>query len=115
MGELAENTASYILKDNVLDALINGTKTIESLEETDFRVDVKQKGVDMRVGLDVASLAYGHYVDQIILIAGDSDFLPAIKMARKNGLDFILDPMKQRPKHTMVEHVDSIETYTDKL
>ena len=115
MGELAENTATYILKDNVLDALINGTKTIESLEETDFRVDVKQKGVDMRVGLDVASLAYGHYVDQIILIAGDSDFLPAIKMARKNGLDFILDPMKQRPKHTMVEHVDSIETYTDKL
>lgn len=115
MGELAENTAAYILKDSVLDALLNGTKEIGALAENDFRIDVKQKGVDMRVGLDVASLAYGHYVDQIILIAGDSDFLPAIKMARKNGIDFILDPMKQKPKHTMIEHVDSIETYTDKI
>lgn len=115
MGELAESTASYILKDNVMDDLLSGRKSIDSLREDDFRVDVKQKGVDMRVGLDVAALAYGRYVDQIILIAGDSDFLPAIKMARKNGLDFILDPMKQKPKHTMIEHVDSIETYTDKM
>jgi len=115
MGELAETTASYILKDNVLDDLIAGKKTVSTLTESDFRIDVKQKGVDMRVGLDVASLAYGRYVDQIILIAGDSDFLPAIKMARKNGLDFILDPMKQKPKHTMIEHVDVIETYTEKM
>lgn len=115
MGELAESTASFILRDNVLSELISGTKAVDTLSEDDFRIDVKQKGVDMRVGLDVASLAHEHYVDQIILIAGDSDFLPAIKMARKHGLDFILDPMKQRPKHTMVEHVDSLETYTDKM
>ena len=115
MGELAESTASFILRDNVLSELIAGTKAVDALSEDDFRIDVKQKGVDMRVGLDVASLAHEHYVDQIILIAGDSDFLPAIKMARKHGLDFILDPMKQRPKHTMVEHVDSLETYTDKM
>ena len=115
MGELAETTAAYILKDHVLGALIAGTKTVGTLTEDDFRLDVKQKGVDMRVGLDVASLAYGHHVDQIVLIAGDSDFLPTIKMARKNGLDFVLDPMKQKPKHTMIEHVDCIETYTDRM
>lgn len=115
MGELAESTASYILKDNVLLDLLSGTKAISDLEESDFRIDVKQKGVDMRVGLDVASLAQGRYVDQIVLIAGDSDFLPAIKMARKYGLDFILDPMKQKPKHAMIEHVDAIETFTDEM
>ena len=115
MGDLAETTASYILRDNVLGELIAGTKAICDLDENDFRIDVKQKGVDMRVGLDVASLAYGGYINQIVLIAGDSDFLPAIKMARKNGVDFILDPMKQKPKHTMIEHVDCIETYTDKM
>lgn len=115
MGELAESTASFILKDNVLADLIAGLKLVTDLTEADFRLNVKQKGVDMRVGLDVASLAYGHYVDQIILIAGDSDFLPAIKMARKYGLDFILDPMKQKPKHNMIEHVDSLETYVDSM
>lgn len=115
MGELAETTASFILKDSVLADLISGAKTVAGLQENDFRIDVKQKGVDMRVGLDVASLAYGGHVDQIILIAGDSDFLPVIKMARKNGINFILDPMKQKPKHAMVEHVDSVESFTDKI
>lgn len=115
MGELAESTAAYILKDEVLGALLSGTKEISELVEADFRIDVKQKGVDMRIGLDVASLAYGRHVDQIILIAGDSDFLPVVKMGRKNGLDFILDPMKQKPKHSMIEHVDIVECYTDKM
>lgn len=115
MGELAESTASYVLKDAVLNDLISKKKTVETLTEDDFRIDVKQKGVDMRVGLDVASLAYGQYVDQIILIGGDSDFLPAIKMARKHGVDFVLDPMKQQPKHSMVEHVDSIECFVDQI
>lgn len=112
MGVLAESTASLTLKDNVLSDVIAGKRKVADLVENDFRVEVKQKGVDMRVGLDVASLAYGKHVTQIILIAGDSDFLPAIKMARKNGLDFILDPMKQKPKHTMIENVDSIESHT---
>ncbi len=27
-------------------------------------------------------------IDQIILIAGDSDFVPAAKLARREGIDF---------------------------
>ena len=56
MGELAESTASYILKDSVLADLLSRAKTVDDLMPDDFRIDVKQKGVDMRVGLDVASL-----------------------------------------------------------
>lgn len=113
MGELAESTASFILKDASLKELLNGTKAVSDLKEADFRLDVKQKGVDMRIGLDVASLASGGYVDQIILIAGDSDFLPVAKMARRSGVDFILDPMKQQPKRNLRNHVDGIESFTD--
>ena len=69
----------------------------------------------MRIGLDVASLAYGRYVDQIILIAGDSDFIPVAKMARRNGIDFILDPMKQYIKPKLSEHIDGIETFVDQM
>lgn len=114
MGELSESTAKYVLKDSVLDALISGKKTIQDLTINDFRIDVKQKGVDMRIGLDMASLAYGKHVNQIILIAGDSDFLPVIKMARRNGIDFLIDPMKQYLKKNMIENVDGIESFTDK-
>ena len=115
MGELAESTATFVLKDDVLNDLIKKVKTIDDLTESDFRLDVKQKGVDMRIGLDVASLANDRLVDQIVLIAGDSDFLPVAKMARRNGVDFLLDPMKQFTKKSLRNHVDGIESFTDKM
>ena len=58
-------------------------------------LDLKQKGVDMRIGLDIASLANKKLVDQIVLIAGDSDFVPAAKHARREGIDFILDTIAE--------------------
>ena len=48
-----------------------------------------------------------------MLIAGDSDFLPVAKMARRNGVEFILDPMKQFTKKNLRNHVDEVESYTD--
>lgn len=112
-GELAENQAEYVLKPKALSELLNGNKTVQDLTARDFRLDVKQKGVDMRIGLDATSIAMGKQADQIILIAGDSDFLPVAKIARRSGIDFILDPMKQIPKANLQEHVDGIETFTD--
>lgn len=113
MGELAESTAKFILKDAALENLLEGRVDVSGLSEADFRIDVKQKGVDMRIGLDVASFAEKRLVDQIVLIAGDSDFLPVVKMARKSGIEMLLDPLKQFPKRNMQEHIDGIESYTD--
>ena len=115
MGELAESQAKYTLKEKALRDILSGKKSVSDLSKYDFRLDVKQKGVDMRIGLDVASLAQGRYVDQILLIAGDSDFIPVAKMARRNGIDFILDPMGQNIKAELSKHIDGIETYTDAL
>ena len=42
-------------------------------------------------GLDIASIAHKRLANQIILIAGDSDFVPAAKQARREGIDFVLD------------------------
>lgn len=112
-GELLESQAHYILKDDILNDLLSGTRTLASLSENDFSLEVKQKGVDMRIGLDVASICANHCANQIILIAGDTDFLPVAKMARRNGIDFILDPMKQYVKQSLIEHVDGIECFTD--
>ena len=114
-GELLESQAHYVLKDASLQDLLSGVKTVATLTEADFFLDVQQKGVDMRIGLDVASMCANRCVDQIVLIAGDSDFLPVAKMARRNGIDFILDPLKQYVKDSLIEHVDGIECYTDKM
>ncbi|WP_420987217.1 NYN domain-containing protein, partial [Campylobacter coli] len=60
----------------------------------DFVLDIKQKGVDMKIGLDIATLANKHHAEKIILITADSDFIPAVKHARKEGIIVQLDPMR---------------------
>lgn len=68
----------------------------------------------MRIGLDIALLAQKKLVERIILIAGDSDFVPAAKHARREGIDFILDPMWHTIKPSLNEHVDGISSCTKK-
>lgn len=62
----------------------------------------------MRIGLDIASLAESGTVNQIVMITGDSDFVPAAKHARRSGIDFILDPMWATVATSLSEHVDGI-------
>ena len=110
LGELSESFASYQIDNCALKDLCSGKRTIEDLTEDDFYVAFKQKGVDMKIGIDIASLAYKKQVDQIILIAGDSDFVPAAKLARREGIDFILDPMWADIKDSLFEHIDGLNS-----
>lgn len=110
LGELSQNFAHYNLKIDSTKKLCNGQKEISDLTEKDFNFYVDQKGVDMRIGLDISSLAYKKQVDQIILIAGDSDFVPAAKLARREGIDFILDPMWANIKDDLYEHIDGLNS-----
>ncbi|SMN01177.1 hypothetical protein SPONN_2254 [uncultured Candidatus Thioglobus sp.] len=69
----------------------------------------KQKGVDMRIGLDMAHLAHQSDIDRIILITGDTDFIPAMKCVRKANIQIVL--VKLGKKHlspTLTIHADFI-------
>ena len=110
MGELAEQQAHYVLKNNKLNQLIRGQISVQDLTEKDFLFNVEQKGVDMRIGLDIASLAYKKQVDQIVLLSGDSDFVSAAKLARREGIDFILDALHTNIKENLFEHIDGLRT-----
>lgn len=77
--------------------------------DADFEIDTKQKGVDMRLGLDVASLAFKRQVDQIVIVAADADFVPAAKLARREGIDVLLDRMgDHRAAQDLIDHVDGV-------
>ena len=110
MGELLESDGGFVLSEKATKRLCRGDITVSDLTEDDFYLDIKQKGVDMRIGLDISSMAYKRQVDRIVLIAGDSDFVPAAKHARREGIDFILDPMWQSIKPSLQEHIDGLET-----
>lgn len=109
-GKLAEEQAHYIIRPNIVKKLCNGSIKFDDLTENDFMLQIEQKGVDMKIGLDIASLAYKRQVDQIILISGDSDFVSAAKLARREGIDFILDPLGAPIKPDLFEHIDGLRT-----
>lgn len=110
MGKLAEEQAHYTLRPDSVKKLCRGTLTIDKLTEEDFSLNIDQKGVDMRIGLDISSMAFKKQVDQIILISGDSDFVPAAKLARREGIDFVLDPLGAHIKPDLFEHIDGLRT-----
>lgn len=71
--------------------LLDGTKT--SVDAGDIIPKIQQKGVDMRIGLDIVSLALKKLISTIVLVTGDSDLVPAMKLARREGLRVLLDPL----------------------
>ena len=81
---------------------------VEDLKGDDVQFDFNQKRVDIKIGLDIASMTLKKQVDQIILISGDSDFVPAAKLARREGVDFLLDPMWNPIKPHLLEHIDGL-------
>lgn len=60
--------------------------------------------------VDIASLALKKQVDTLVLVAGDSDFVPAAKLARREGIDFILDPLWQQINGDLFEHIDGLQS-----
>ena len=114
LGKLAEEQAHYTIRPEVVKKLCNGKLNFTDLQEKDFCLEIYQKGVDMKIGLDIASMAYKQQVDQIVLISGDSDFVSAAKLARREGIDFILDPLGAAIKPDLFEHIDGLRT-CDKL
>lgn len=109
LGHLS-GQAYYNLNPEVTKNLLQGKIGLEDLTQSDFSFFAQQKGVDMRIGIDIASVTYKKQVDQIILISGDSDFVPAAKMARREGVDFILDPMWADIQPDLFEHIDGLES-----
>jgi len=110
LGYLDEHNAQWTIKPDKTKALLQKRLHVDELVESDVIYHARQKGVDMRIGMDIASLAYKRQVDQIILIAGDSDFVPAAKLARREGIDFILDPMWHPIKQDLHEHIDGLRS-----
>ncbi|MCB2218066.1 MAG: NYN domain-containing protein [Desulfobulbaceae bacterium] len=98
----------WIIKPYRTKQLLNGTMQASGLLPDDVYYSLRQKGVDIKIGLDIAALSYKEKVDQIILISGDSDFVPAAKTARREGIDFILDPMWNPISDDLHEHIDGL-------
>lgn len=74
----------------------------------DFVPNIKQKGVDLRIGLDIARLSLRDRVSVLVVVTGDSDMIPAFKFARREGVRVYLDHMGHGVKRDLKVHCDIV-------
>jgi uncharacterized LabA/DUF88 family protein len=74
----------------------------------DIQPIFKQKEIDMKIGLDVAWLASKRIVERIILVTGDTDFIPAMKFARREGVQVVYVPLGGFVLPELAHHADFI-------
>lgn len=106
----ASTSNNWLIKPDKTKELLKGKIHVDDLKESDVYYEFRQKGVDIKIGTDITSMALKGAVDRIILISGDSDFVPAAKLARREGIDFMLDPMWNRIKQDLFEHIDGLKS-----
>lgn len=111
LGYLDANNARCVIHNKEKEKkLFKGEIYITDFTNDDLIYHAKQKGVDIKIGLDIATLALKKLVQKIVLISGDSDFVPAAKLARVEGIIFTLNPMGNPIREDLEEHIDYLTT-----
>ncbi len=104
------NKNDWVIKPDKTKKLLKRATSVDDLKPNDVIYDINQKGVDMRIGLDIAALSLKRFVKKIILISGDADFVPAAKFTHREGIDFVLDPMWNNINPALFEHIDGLRS-----
>lgn len=103
LGELRNQ--GWKIGDSARKSLIENPRTLEA---RDVIPNLTQKGVDIRIGLDIARLTLRSHVDAIVLSSGDTDFIPAMAFARREGTQLYLDTMGAPVPRELRVHADYV-------
>lgn len=119
MGHLntSDNEWGFIRKDKIhsFKKLIKGEVNPVDINPNNVSLRPRQKGVDMKLGIDITSVVLKKLANKIVLISGDSDFVPAAKLARVEGAHFILDAMGRKVSGELAEHIDGLKSFVHTL
>lgn len=83
-------------------------KQHRTIKAQDVVPNIKQKGVDLRIALDISRLALRGIADTLVVVTGDGDFVPAFKFARREGLRIYLAHMNHGVTRELKVHADRI-------
>jgi len=108
LGKTIWRNKGWLLDPDKFKDLINKKTAIDNLTEIDIKPHIEQKAVDMKMGLDIALIAIKRLADLLIIITGDADFIPALKFARREGMQVGLDPLCCHIQPELEEHADFV-------
>lgn len=80
----------------------------KSVTAKDLVPNLQQKGVDMRIGLDISWIALNKIAQNLVLVTGDSDFVPVMKFARREGMRVYLAHMGHSTHQILRAHADRL-------
>lgn len=86
------------------DVVLSGS--VRGNPDSKGKIIFKEKGVDVRIAVDMVAFACDHEANEIILCSSDSDLQPAIKETMKRGVDVVYLGFELQPNKGM--------TYTTK-
>lgn len=69
---------------------------------------MEQKQVDLKIGLDVALVALKRIASVIVIVSGDSDLVPVMKFARREGAKVYLQALGHGVRREMKVHADLV-------
>jgi uncharacterized LabA/DUF88 family protein len=103
----------WSLTKGYVKAAMKSSTPIHPPKDSDIGMSFEQKGVDMRIGIDVATLSIRKQVERIILFSGDCDMIPAMKLARRQGVQVaVVQVVGRRLAPELVEDSDIVRTLT---
>lgn len=73
-----------------LDRLAVRLGKLKKFQGPNGEFEFEQKGVDVQLAIDALQLSLKGKIQKVILIAGDSDFVPVIEAIKDEGIDVIL-------------------------
>lgn len=62
----------------------------------------------MRIGIDISWLAMRRLVTTLVVVTGDSDFIPVFKLARREGVRVYLETLGHGVRHELKAHADLV-------
>lgn len=66
----------------------------------------REKGVDVRMAVDIVAGAYTNQYDTVVLISSDTDLIPAINLARKKNKKVIYIGFSHKPSYALQRNAD---------
>ena len=106
LGVCMLSEPEWQINPEAMDELLAGDLELNALDDSHFKATIRQKGVDTRLGLDLASMVLKKQAEIFVLVAGDADFVPATKLVRREGCHVILDTLGLNVSKDLREHID---------
>lgn len=119
MGEEAHEQSKKMVEQKTVWAAWLGKQKIEFVTAGNLKarkrgenVVFQEKGVDVRIAVDMVQAAYEHKDLHFVIVSSDSDVIPALRIVKERGHKISYVAYEHQLNKAIVAHADATVTYS---